>query len=62
MNDLSQVLLYDQRRYFMRTGIGLSFENGHETRKLGPLPYGKLFEAERERVKSLERTERVFKG
>ena len=46
----------------MRTGIGLPFENPREARKLGLLPYGKSFEAERERLKSLERNERVFKG
>ena len=46
----------------MRTGIGLPFENPREVRKPGLLPQGKSFEAERERLKSLERNERVFKG
>jgi len=46
----------------MRTGIGFPFENPREVRKPGLLPQGKSFEAERERLKSLERNERVFKG
>jgi len=46
----------------MRNGIGLPFENRRGARKVGLLSYGKHFEAERGRVKLLERTERVFKG
>ncbi len=42
--------------------MNLPFENPREARKLGLLPQGKSFEAERERLKSLERNERVFKG
>jgi len=49
-------------RHFIRTGIGLPFENRREVRKLGLLPHGKSFEAERERMQSPERNERVFKG
>jgi hypothetical protein len=37
-------------------------ENRREARKLGLLPEGKSFEAERELMKPLERNERVFKG
>jgi len=40
----------------------LSFENRREARKLGLLPCGKSFEAERERLKPPERKERVFEG
>ncbi len=32
--------------YFIRTGIGLPFENRREARKLGLLPQGKSFEFE----------------
>jgi hypothetical protein len=37
-------------------------ENRREARKIGLLPGGKSLEAERERMKMLERNERVFKG
>jgi hypothetical protein len=37
-------------------------ENRREARKIGLLPEGKSFEAERDRVEPLERNERVFKG
>jgi hypothetical protein len=47
---------------FIRTGLGLSFENRREPRKLGFLPYGKSFENERERLKPPERKERVLEG
>jgi len=41
---------------------GYPWKTVREARKLGLLPEGKSFEAERERMKPLERNERVFKG
>jgi hypothetical protein len=56
------LLCKSSTQIFHLVDIQLPLENRREARKLGLLPEGKSFEAERERMEPQERNERVFKG